>query len=90
MVLIQAGDVPEQAVLTAPYEADLICPPDRTLDVTLVATRRNTFGPLHQLPVLTQSYGPGSFITEGKAWSDCYELVDCRLGTIHICPLTLL
>lgn len=79
--------VPEQAVWTAPYEADLICPPDRMLAVTLVATRRNTFGPLHQLPVLTQSYGPGSFITEGKAWSDCYELVDCRLGTLRISPL---
>ena len=87
LALIQAGGVPEQAVWTAPYEADLICPPDRMLAVTLVATRRNTFGPLHQLPVLTQSYGPGSFITEGKAWSDCYELVDCRLGTLRISPL---
>jgi len=36
----------------------------------VVLTRRNTFGPLHQLPMKSAAYHPGSFRTEGRAWSD--------------------
>lgn len=45
-----------------------------TLDVDVILTRRNTFGPLHQIPVCTPSYAPGNFVTEGEAFSQEYQL----------------
>ena len=48
-----------------------------TLDVVL--TRRNTFGPLHQVPLLTGFYGPDNFVTDGERWSDTYQLLPCGL-----------
>jgi hypothetical protein len=39
------------------------------LEVEIILTRRNTFGPLHQLPMITSGYGPDNFITEGNAFS---------------------
>lgn len=41
----------------------------------LVLTRRNTFGPLHQVPAVVQSYGPDNFLTEGTEWSERYMLL---------------
>jgi hypothetical protein len=58
-----------------PYRAevtDLIQHQQLVLEVTL--TRRNTFGPLHQLPLLTPHYGPDNFTTHGEHWSDDYVL----------------
>ncbi len=50
---------------------------DIWLDVVL--TRRNTFGPLHQVPARTVIYAPGSFLSEGPSWSDAYSLVESGL-----------
>lgn len=50
---------------------------DWWLDVVL--TRRNTFGPLHQLPAQAGSYGPESFITEGIHYTDDYVLLPAGL-----------
>lgn len=47
------------------------------LDVVL--TRRNTFGPLHQVPLRTANYGPDNFVTEGERWSDDYMLYPAGL-----------
>lgn len=44
--------------------------------VEVVLTRRNTFGPLHQYPKLSSSYGPGNFMTEGDAWKEEYQLLE--------------
>ena len=38
----------------------------------VILTRRNTFGPLHQLPALVDGYGPGNFLSKGDRWSDGY------------------
>jgi hypothetical protein len=44
------------------------------LELEVVLTRRNTFGPLHQIPLRAPGYGPGNWITEGKAFSLDYGL----------------
>ncbi len=36
--------------------------------------RRNTFGPLHLVPMRADAYGPDHFVTEGQAWSQTYQL----------------
>ena len=50
---------------------------DVVLEVVL--TRRNTFGPLHQVPLLTGFYGPDNFVTDGERWTDAYNLLPCGL-----------
>ena len=67
-----------------PYEAD-VTEAYRTgapIDVTVVGTRRNLFGPLHQYPAIVGAYGPGNFMTDGDAWTDDYSLIDSGLTGI--------
>ncbi len=61
-----------------PYEIDVtdFLSEGSGLDVTLVLTRRNTFGPLHQYPKIQPGYGPESFMTTGEAWRDSYMLLE--------------
>ena len=49
-----------------PYEYDItkMISKNRKINLELILTRRNTFGPLHQIPIHTPSYGPLNFITE--------------------------
>lgn len=54
-----------------PYQAEVT---DLT-GIQVVLTRRNTFGPLHALPARADAYGPGNFLTEGKAWTEEYVLL---------------
>ncbi|HAZ62609.1 MAG TPA: hypothetical protein DCZ72_03220 [Armatimonadetes bacterium] len=44
------------------------------LEVEVVLTRRNTFGPLHLVPARSDAYGPDHFETSGATWSDEYVL----------------
>lgn len=77
----------EQAVIAwAPYEADITewVKSGSDIDVTLVCSRRNVFGPLHQLPVRTGEYGPGNFTTGGANWTDDYALIDSTVYGITI------
>lgn len=37
-------------------------------------TRRNTFGPLHLVPMKSGAYGPGHWITGGRAFANDYQL----------------
>lgn len=55
-----------------PYEA--VVEDTGEIDIELVLTRRNTFGPLHQQNLYEYAYGPGNFITEGKDYSEEYRL----------------
>lgn len=57
-----------------PYEADVtdLTEAAEMLELEVILTRRNTFGPLHQLPALVDGYGPGNFLSKGEKWSDGY------------------
>ncbi len=59
-----------------PYEADITDFANQDIKVTLVCTRKNTFGPLHLVPAMPSSVGPQHFITEGKEYTDDYALID--------------
>ena len=67
-----------------PYEADVTeaVRAGAPIDVTVVGTRRNVFGPLHEIPRLNGAYGPGNFVTGGKHWTDDYSLLDSGLRGI--------
>ena len=69
-----------------PYEADVTDAVKRgeTIDVTVVGTRRNVFGPLHELPRIVGGYGPGNFVTSGANWTDDYSLIDSGLRGIAL------
>ncbi len=64
-----------------PYELEIIETPSLRGVVTLhaVLTRRNTFGPLHQVPVKVAAYGPGNWVTEGKGFALDYQLYPAGL-----------
>ena len=59
-----------------PYRAEVS--PDAIqngqIALDLVLTRRNTFGPLHEIPLRAGAYGPGSFVTRGEKFSEEYML----------------
>jgi len=59
-----------------PYEADITADAGTKWCVGLevVLTRRNVFGPLHQVPLDTTGYGPGNWISEGRHFSEGYNL----------------
>jgi hypothetical protein len=61
-----------------PYQAEIDIS-EETLDLEVFLTRRNTFGPLHQVPLRTGAYGPGNFITEGVSFTDAYQLYPAGL-----------
>ena len=67
-----------------PFEADVTdwVNEGRDIFVTLVCSRKNMFGPLHEIPAVTGAVGPGDFVTGGDRWSDEYVLMDSRIGKI--------
>ncbi len=54
------------------------------ITVTLVSTRRNTFGPLHLTPKYRKSYGPQHFVSEGEEFTDDYELIESGIEHLNI------
>jgi hypothetical protein len=64
-----------------PYEADITeaVAAGGAFDLEVVLTRRNTFGPLHQVPLIDGAYGPGNFTTGGPTWSQAYMLLPAGL-----------
>ncbi|MBQ7830000.1 MAG: hypothetical protein IJ345_06995 [Clostridia bacterium] len=67
-----------------PYEADVteayrIGAP---IDITVVGTRRNLFGPLHLYPNTAIGCDPNRFMTSGSEWTDDYCLIDSGLTGI--------
>ena len=69
-----------------PYEADVTeaIKAGAPIYVTVVGTRRNVFGPLHQIPKQASSCGPGSFVTSGSAWTDDFSLIDSGIRGIAL------
>ena len=67
-----------------PYECDITHAYLSGCDifVSVMGTRRNTFGPLHLNPAKHSAYGPDHFRTEGSSWSDSYLLVDSGVDEI--------
>jgi len=47
--------------------------------VDVVLTRRNSFGPLHALPLRVGAYGPENFTTSGGSFSKDYQLIPSGL-----------
>ena len=64
-----------------PYEADVTEAVRRKepVRVTVVGTRANLFGPLHETPRPGWACGPDSFLTRGENWTDDYSLIDSGL-----------
>jgi hypothetical protein len=83
LVSVQVGDdaVP---LPWEPYTVDVTSAVrnGETLHITLVNSRRNSFGPLHIVPTLRPSYGPPSFLTTGSQWSDEYSLIPSQVGPL--------
>jgi hypothetical protein len=67
---------PRKCIPWQPYEADVTDEAKQggELTVQVVLTRRNTFGPLHQVPLRAGGYGPDNWTTDGKGWSQDYQL----------------
>jgi hypothetical protein len=61
----------------APFARDLdgLADAQGNVDVEWVLTRRNTFGPLHLIPMDPAWVGPTQFRSEGEQWSDDYQLI---------------
>jgi hypothetical protein len=80
-------NAPDKKVLGwSPYSADVTdwVNEGRQIDVTFVPSRKNLFGPLHQLPADPGATGPDSFCTGGPGWSDEYAFMDSTVGKIMI------
>jgi hypothetical protein len=80
-VKVSGKKSPEQMIAWQPYRTDItdLVKNEEELMVKVVLTRRNTFGPLHQLPLRPWAYGPFSFISEGAAFSENYTLIPAGL-----------
>ena len=84
---VSAPGRPPQMMAWQPFRADVtdILPRDAGSDgrpeltVEVVLTRRNTFGPLHELPRRVAHYGPDNFVTTGDRWSDPHVLYPAGL-----------
>lgn len=79
-VKVRKGKNVEMIAFT-PYDLDItsFASGDNQLWLDVVLNRRNTFGPLHQLPARTAAYGPESFVTEGDKYTDNYVLLPSGL-----------
>lgn len=80
------GNGKQMILAWQPYQADVTdLVQDGLLRVTDVLTRRNTFGPLHQIPAICWAYGPENFETEGEHFSTSYSLIDAGiLKPLHL------
>ena len=59
-----------------PYKADVTASvlAGEDIRLTLVGSRRNTFGTMHMLPAEHEGSSPGDYVTEGERWSDDFAL----------------
>ncbi|MEI7901930.1 MAG: hypothetical protein WCK89_16885 [bacterium] len=71
----------QRMIAWQPYEVDVsdLCKSRETLDLHVVVTRRNTFGPVHELPLKQGAYHPGSFHSGGPNWSEGYAVYPAGL-----------
>ncbi len=74
---VACGDIAWQ-----PYEVDVtraLKPGSNTVEIDLVSSRHNAFGPLHQAAPEPSWVGPENFTTTGERWQDEYQLRTCGL-----------
>jgi hypothetical protein len=59
-----------------PYRADVTedVKASEAVELEVILTRRNTFGPLHLVPMKSGAYGPGHWVTGGRAFTNNYQL----------------
>lgn len=78
---VSAEGQKEQLIAWQPYSTDItkLSEVKGEISVEVVLTRRNTFGPLHQIPLKVSGYGPGNFITGGKDFTLDYMLYPAGL-----------
>lgn len=65
-----------------PYTADVTEFAKDGFKLSLVCSRKNTFGPLHEFPGVLPVCAPDYFVTGGSDWSDNYVLMDANFGKI--------
>ena len=76
LIKISNSSGKSRAIMFKPYTADIAEILDgNKLTISLILTRKNTFGPLHQNNLYPRTTGPRSFITEAEAFTDNYQLV---------------
>jgi len=63
-------------IVCPPYRLELDAVPEgsHTMDITLLGTRYNSFGPVHLADPLYNWFGPNSWRTEGVKWTESYRL----------------
>lgn len=76
-IKVTSNKTGRKIIAWSPYEADITdeVKEGSAVKVEVALTRRNTFGPLHQVPLLAYAYGPDNFITEGDSFSENYMLI---------------
>lgn len=80
-VVLRRGDAKE-LVAFSPYVGEAPQGMETPLYADLVLTRRNTFGPLHQLPARIWAYAPEMFVSEGDEFTNGYVLF--RTGLLKV------
>ena len=83
LVTVESGGK-KQTIAWEPWMADVTeaVKNGEDIRITLVNSRRNSFGPLHCVPTLQSTYGPGQFVTEGDRFSDEYARVPAAIGEV--------
>lgn len=79
--LVSAGESDPTMIAFEPNEAEITeeLKGSEFIDLEVILTRRNTFGPLHQNPLRDFWYGPENWITEGAAFSKEWMLFPAGL-----------
>ena len=72
LAVVRGGGEEKKYIVCAPYSAEISVKKELTIEC--VFTRRNTFGPHHNLPYPDISYPPACFVSEGANWTDDYVL----------------
>lgn len=72
LAVVRGGREEKKYIVCAPYSAEISVKKELTIEC--VFTRRNTFGPHHNLPYPDISYPPACFVSEGANWTDDYVL----------------
>lgn len=78
--IVVEGNSQHRTIAWKPYQADVTdLLEEGNLQVTTVLTRRNTFGPLYQIPARSVAYGPANFETTGEHFSAHCVLLEAGL-----------
>jgi hypothetical protein len=89
-IKVNPGQEPSGLIAWQPYRAEIRgdAAARGVVELEVVLTRRNTFGPLHLVPMRSGAYGPGHWMTEGAGWSQKYQLYPAGLLTSPVISVT--